>query len=40
MKHIMMDERTEHINGLASFLCLMLTQLALVGVVVYKRYLQ
>jgi hypothetical protein len=38
MKHIFMDERTEHINGLVSFVCLMLTQLALVGVIVSKRY--
>lgn len=38
MKHRMMDERTEQINGLVSFLCLMLTQLALVGLIVYKRY--
>jgi len=38
MKHIFVDERTEQINGLVSFLCLLLTQLALVGVVVYKRY--
>ena len=38
MKHIFVDERTEHINGLVSFFCLMLTQIALVGVIVYKRY--
>ena len=38
MKHIF-DERTEHINGLVSFFCLMLTQIALVGVIVYKRYI-
>lgn len=38
MKNTFADERTEHINGLASFICLMLTQLALVGVIVYKRY--
>lgn len=38
MTHIFVDERTEHVNGLASFLCLMLTQIALVAVVVYKRY--
>lgn len=38
MKPVYIDERTEHINGLASFLCLMLTQLALVGVIIYKRY--
>ena len=38
MKPIYIDERTEHINGVVSFLCLMLTQLALVGVMVYKRY--
>ena len=38
MKHIFVDERTEHINGLVSFFCLMLTQIALVGVMVYKRY--
>ena len=38
MKPIYIDERTEHVNGLVSFLCLMLTQIALVGVMVYKRY--
>ena len=38
MTHIFVDERTEHVNGLVSFLCLMLTQIALVAVVVYKRY--
>ncbi len=38
MKHILVDERTEQINGLVSFFCLMLTQIALVGVIVYKRY--
>lgn len=38
MKRVFVDERTEHINGLVSFSCLMLTQLALVGVMVYKRY--
>jgi hypothetical protein len=38
MKRIFVDERTENINGLVSFLCLMLTQLALVGAIVYKRY--
>ncbi|MBN2007256.1 MAG: hypothetical protein JXA21_28150 [Anaerolineae bacterium] len=38
MKHLFVDERNEHINGLVSFFCLMLTQLALVGVIVYKRY--
>ena len=38
MKNTFIDERTEHINGLVSFICLMLTQLALVGVIVYKRY--
>ena len=38
MKRIFVDERTEHINGLVSFFCLILTQLALVGVMVYKRY--
>lgn len=38
MAHIFVDERTEHVNGLASFLCLMLTQIALVAVVMYKRY--
>jgi len=38
MKHTFVDERTEHINGLVSFFCLMLTQIALVGVMVYKRY--
>jgi hypothetical protein len=38
MKRIFVDERTDHINGLVSFFCLMLTQLALVGVMVYKRY--
>ena len=39
MKRRFLDERTEHINGLVSFFCLMLTQLALVGVMVYKRYI-
>jgi ABC-type transport system involved in cytochrome c biogenesis permease subunit len=38
MKRTFVDERTEHINGLVSFFCLMLTQLALVGVLLYKRY--
>ena len=38
MKPVLVDERTEHINGLVSFFCLMLTQIALVGVMVYKRY--
>jgi hypothetical protein len=38
MNRIFVDERTEHINGLVSFFCLMLTQIALVSVVVYKRY--
>ena len=38
MKPVFVDERTEHINGLVSFFCLMLTQIALVGVMVYKRY--
>lgn len=38
MKQVLVDERTEHINGLASFFCLMLTHLALAGVIVYKRY--
>lgn len=38
MKTLYVDERTEHINGLVSFFCLMLTQFALVGVMVYKRY--
>jgi hypothetical protein len=38
MKPVLADERTEHINGLVSFFCLMLTQIALVGVMVYKRY--
>jgi hypothetical protein len=37
MKHIY-DERTEHINGLVSVFSLLLTQIALVGVIVYKRY--
>jgi hypothetical protein len=32
------DERTERINGQVSFLFLMLTQIALVGVIFYKRY--
>jgi len=39
MKRRFLDERTEHINGLVSFFFLMLTQLALVGVMVYKRYI-
>ena len=38
MKRILVDERTEHINGLVSFFCLLLTQFALVAVIVYKRY--
>lgn len=38
MKTLYVDERTEHINGLVSFYCLMITQFALVGVMVYKRY--
>ncbi len=38
MKRTFIDERTEHINGLVSFYCLLVTQLALVGVMVYKRY--
>ena len=38
MKRVVVDERTEHVNGLVSFFCLMLTQLALVGVVFVKRY--
>jgi len=38
MKRMFVDERTEHINGLVSFICLVLTQLSLVGVMVYKRY--
>jgi peptidoglycan/LPS O-acetylase OafA/YrhL len=38
MKRILVDERTEHVNGMVSFLCLMLTQLALVGVILVKRY--
>lgn len=38
MKRIYVDERTEQINGLVSFFCLMLTQIALVCVIVYKRY--
>lgn len=37
-KQFAIDERTEQLNGRISFVCLMLTQLALVGVVVYKRY--
>ena len=39
MKRIFFDERTEHINGLVSFFCLMLTQFALVAVMFYKRYI-
>ncbi len=39
MKPILVDERTEHINGMAALICLVLTQLALMGVVVYKRYI-
>lgn len=39
MKKTFVDERTERINGLVSFFCLMLTQLALVGIIVYKRYI-
>ncbi len=38
MKRILIDERTEQINGLAALICLMLTQIALVSVIVYKRY--
>lgn len=38
MKRILVDERTEHVNGMVSFFCLMLTQLALVGVILVKRY--
>lgn len=38
MKQTLVDERTEQINGMVSFFCLMLTQLALVGVTLYKRY--
>ncbi|HPH97170.1 MAG TPA: hypothetical protein PKW33_11155 [Anaerolineaceae bacterium] len=38
MKRLYVDERTEQINGWVSFFCLMLTQLALAGVLVYKRY--
>jgi len=32
------DERTERINGQVSFFILMLTQIALVGVILFKRY--
>lgn len=38
MKRSIIDERTERINGSVSFYVLMLTQIALVGVIVYKRY--
>ena len=38
MKRVFVDERTGRINGLVSFVCLIVTQLALVGVVVCKRY--
>jgi fermentation-respiration switch protein FrsA (DUF1100 family) len=38
MKRNLIDERTERINGTVSFYILILTQLALVGVMVYKRY--
>jgi hypothetical protein len=38
MKHFFMDERTEQINGLVSLFCLILTQLALVGLNLFKRY--
>ncbi len=38
MKRILVDERTEHVNGLVSFFWLMITQLALVGVAFVKRY--
>ncbi len=38
-KSIMIDERTERANGQISFLVLMLTQFALAGVIVYKRYI-
>lgn len=38
MKRILVDERTEQINGLVSFFCLMITQIALVSVVAFKRY--
>jgi magnesium-transporting ATPase (P-type) len=39
MKRLFLDERTERINGQVSFICLMLTQAALAGVIVYKRYI-
>ena len=32
------DERTERINGQVSFFILMLTQIALVGIIFFKRY--
>ncbi len=38
MKNFFGDERTEHVNGMVSFFVLLLTQLALAGVILYKRY--
>jgi hypothetical protein len=38
MKRMFLDERTERINGRVSFIVLMLTHLALAGLVVYRRY--
>jgi hypothetical protein len=34
------DERTERLNGQISFFILMLTHIALAGVIFYKRYIQ
>ncbi|MBN2548532.1 MAG: hypothetical protein JXB15_05225 [Anaerolineales bacterium] len=39
MKNMMMDERTERINGWISFFILMLTHIALAGTLMYKRYI-
>jgi peptidoglycan/LPS O-acetylase OafA/YrhL len=38
MKPPFIDERDAQINGAVAFLCLMLTQLGLAGVILYKRY--
>ncbi len=40
MKTRMIDERIEWMNGQVSFYFLMLTQIGLVGVLCYKRYIQ
>ena len=38
MKRTCVDERAEYHHGLAAASCLMLTQIALVGVMLYKRF--